>query len=465
MTREEIERLVEVKVKESRIVEKSPGSTTNARFFTTYVQEHTQILPFETFGFDLNSVTAPAQFCPTKTIPGHLELEEVYQQYFVQEVAKSNIGFPNLVGLDTHNTPYLNGRKPDFSFFPPPTTTQTPIPTAVDVVTFGEIKTRKSGNEIGNNSSLGEVITFSHEAILNSPNRTFCYSFITNCEDIIFIKTIYDPSGYSYIITPKYNMQKEGGLFLNVLLTTEYNKLGWKPIFQTNSGSYKVTEKVGSGATSTVWRSGEHVIKHYAPTFRDVIDSEASFLNLLDFDGVPKVVSKGQDFLVLKPFGKSVERGKLTQKQLRSLVNILRNAHKKGVVHRDIRWSNLIIDQKGEVVLIDWGFAAKSNIPNHYKGSVEYAASDILQNLLLGVPSITSLPKHDLHMLSRMIYHQKIGDPENTFQAAVEHEGPNALIKYWTTAFSSGIWKTIYQYCETLDYDNLANSLSDLFSF
>jgi hypothetical protein len=444
--------------------EKTPGSTTCSRFYTDSVQDRIATVPFESFGFDLNgfSFTPSTKFF--KNIPDPFDPETVFQKYFVNELDTHKLGAPLLRGLDTSTNNYLNGRKPDVSFFPASLDTSKKLD-AVDVVLCGEIKPRKSSNDIGNNTALGEIVTFSHEVIASSPNRNFCYSFITNCEDIIFIKSTYNLNNgeYSYLKTPPYKIQIEGGKFLSALLTRSYDELGWKPNFQTMDGNIlKAIEKVGTGATSTVWRINGQVVKQYRHDFRDILELESTILGSLDFEGVPKIVAKGQDFLVMKPFGTSVEKGKITKSQLQSLIKILRQAHKKGVIHRDIRWSNLLTNEKGEIMLIDWGFAISSSSFGAYKGCLTYAADDVLQALLKS-PQVASYPKHDLHMLSRMIYHEKVGG--NMVTDLQTAEGIRHLSKFWVQAFSTGVWKVIHEKCENLDYDGLSILLSDFVSF
>jgi len=63
-------------------------------------------------------------------------------------------------------------------------------------------------------------------------------------------------------------------------------------------------------------------------------------------------------------------------------VKAVRFIHSKRVVHGDIKLSNIMVDAKGEIQLIDFGFSAfvGDNSPTltHYHGTPVYMAPEIL---------------------------------------------------------------------------------------
>ena len=56
---------------------------------------------------------------------------------------------------------------------------------------------------------------------------------------------------------------------------------------------------------------------------------------------------------------------------------------KEGVIHRDLKARNMLIDKQLGLVLTDFGFAAYKNIKelNEYKGSRPYMAPEIIVKL------------------------------------------------------------------------------------
>eukprot|EP01102_Stenamoeba_stenopodia_P019843 TRINITY_DN757_c0_g3_i1.p1 TRINITY_DN757_c0_g3~~TRINITY_DN757_c0_g3_i1.p1 ORF type:complete len:494 (-),score=143.03 TRINITY_DN757_c0_g3_i1:281-1666(-) len=66
----------------------------------------------------------------------------------------------------------------------------------------------------------------------------------------------------------------------------------------------------------------------------------------------------------------------------RHLVNGMDYAHKKNVIHRDIKLENLLLAQDGSLKIADWGFARSwspdSLIKGEYPGSLHYASPEIV---------------------------------------------------------------------------------------
>jgi serine/threonine protein kinase len=78
---------------------------------------------------------------------------------------------------------------------------------------------------------------------------------------------------------------------------------------------------------------------------------------------------------------------KLIKIYLRQMLNGLKYLHKKGIVHRDIKSENVLIDLNGIIKLADFNCAGKvnlsgdSNILNSLKGTIPFMAPEvILQN-------------------------------------------------------------------------------------
>ena len=77
--------------------------------------------------------------------------------------------------------------------------------------------------------------------------------------------------------------------------------------------------------------------------------------------------------------------------------------HANGIVHRDIRPSNIIVCLQLNPVLIDWASAAETQTATAYVGTTHYAAQDALsklENIEVPMPS----PEHDLESLVYSIY-------------------------------------------------------------
>jgi hypothetical protein len=99
------------------------------------------------------------------------------------------------------------------------------------------------------------------------------------------------------------------------------------------------------------------------------IDHELEIYKILeDLQGrdIPSVVWTGRCYggvfygFGLSPIGVIPELSKLTLAQKSSIVASLDRIHNKGIMHNDIKLSNMIIDDSGNIYFIDFGFATKS---------------------------------------------------------------------------------------------------------
>jgi len=174
---------------------------------------------------------------------------------------------------------------------------------------------------------------------------------------------------------------------------------------KTIGGKYKVLEQIGSGGMAMVYR-GEHIylkkpvaIKVMLPSFSEKPElvqrflQEAEMASKLDHPNIVKIFDFGDEdgllYLVMQFIdGDTLERilrhrGKLS---LREAINItlqvlsaLQYAHEKGLVHRDIKPGNVMINREGRAYLLDFGIAVLGGMDGEEKtaaGTPEYMAPE-----------------------------------------------------------------------------------------
>jgi serine/threonine-protein kinase len=166
-------------------------------------------------------------------------------------------------------------------------------------------------------------------------------------------------------------------------------------------GHYELIEEVGRGGMATVCRAidtrndNEVAIKILSPTisgdnrFVRRFKREGSLLAGLKHPNIVPVLgygdSKGMAYMVM-PFIKGVslqdrlERGKISKKErerwIAQVADALSFAHSKGIIHRDVKPSNVMIDKSGNALLTDFGLAREVEGSNTLTGS-----------MLLGTPA------------------------------------------------------------------------------
>jgi len=167
---------------------------------------------------------------------------------------------------------------------------------------------------------------------------------------------------------------------------------------------YRLVEQVGQGGMATVYRAvdtrtlGEVAVKVLSPTigsekrFVRRFRREAGLVSRLSHPNIVPVIGYGQSHgyvYLAMPFIAGVTlQDRLARKRLseadavRWIVQAgaaLEFAHRKGIIHRDVKPSNILIDSAGNALLTDFGLAR-----------VAEGSSTLTGSLLMGTPAYVS---------------------------------------------------------------------------
>jgi serine/threonine-protein kinase len=152
-------------------------------------------------------------------------------------------------------------------------------------------------------------------------------------------------------------------------------------------GNYRVVEALGSGAISTIYKAVQEPLgrivalkalkTQISPTssFGEQLDREAKILRDLAHPNVVMLLdvgrtASGRPFLVLENVeGPSLQQLLAKKRMLgveaalaiaSGICAGLEHAHERGVVHRDVKPSNVLLGQNGVVKMIDFGIAQRA---------------------------------------------------------------------------------------------------------
>ncbi len=165
-------------------------------------------------------------------------------------------------------------------------------------------------------------------------------------------------------------------------------------------GEYNLNGELGRGATGVVYRATRadqaFALKVLTST-GDGVDGqlrfrrEAAALSRLNHPGVVRILeageAEGKSYLVMELVdGESLEqrltRGRLPAARalalLKSLARALTEVHRHGLVHRDVKPANVIIDDADLPKLIDFGFAGEVRTDDGLLGTMLYAAPEVI---------------------------------------------------------------------------------------
>ncbi|WP_431879877.1 protein kinase domain-containing protein [Micromonospora marina] len=220
------------------------------------------------------------------------------------------------------------------------------------------------------------------------------------------------------------------------------------------SGRYRLDDRVATGGMGDVWRATDLVLGRPVavkvllpalvsdPDFIARFRAEARIMASLRHPGVVQVFDCGEDdlpgggradylvmeFVAGEPLSRRIEdAGSLEVAETMSIVaqvaQALHAAHGRGIVHRDVKPSNLLVQDDGTVVLVDFGVARSTNVTsitstNAVPGTALYMAPE--QAAGRPVSGAT-----DVYALGAVAYCCLTGSPpftgDNPLQVAVRH--------------------------------------------
>ncbi|MER7420108.1 protein kinase [Micromonospora peucetia] len=220
------------------------------------------------------------------------------------------------------------------------------------------------------------------------------------------------------------------------------------------SGRYRLDERVATGGMGDVWRGKDLVLGRQVavkvllpalvsdPDFIARFRAEARIMAALRHPGIVQVFDCGEDdlpdggradylvmeFVTGQPLSRRIEAaGRLDVAETMAIVaqvaQALHAAHLGGIVHRDVKPSNLLVQEDGSVVLVDFGVARSTDITsitstNAVPGTALYMAPE--QAAGRPVSGAT-----DIYALGAVTYCCLSGSPpftgDNPLQVAVRH--------------------------------------------
>ena len=197
-----------------------------------------------------------------------------------------------------------------------------------------------------------------------------------------------------------------------------------------------VSDKVTAANFHREWQTSIRLVHaHIVRVFEFHDDSENLFYSLQFVDGPDISVLSGAPLQHVLP-------------PIALLADALRYAHGKGVVHRDVKASNILLDHDGAPYLIDFGVASEAGA--QASGGSLIAASP--QTLAGALPQ----PSDDIFALGGLIFELVGGQPPYSAAStaeAIEHVTPAPLVAADGSKVPSAVAKLV---ASMLDKDPLA---------
>jgi serine/threonine protein kinase len=186
-------------------------------------------------------------------------------------------------------------------------------------------------------------------------------------------------------------------------------------------GRYRTVERLGEGGAGVVWRAtdGERevalkVLRAPDPTALRRLAREARLAAEARSRHLVEILEVGDDYLVMPLYPRSLAAALPltvpgTVKIAAQLGQALDALHARGIVHRDVKPSNVLLDEAGDAVLADFGLARDADSTQLTRdgqlvGSLHYLAPELIE----GAPAT---PASDVYALGCLLYECATGVP------------------------------------------------------
>ncbi|MGE5072722.1 MAG: protein kinase domain-containing protein, partial [Anaerolineae bacterium] len=172
-----------------------------------------------------------------------------------------------------------------------------------------------------------------------------------------------------------------------------------------NVGPYRIVEQLGQGGMATVYRAFHAALDRYVaikalhpafgedPNFQARFQREARLVAKLEHPHIVPIYDyaehEGRPYLVMKyiegdTLKARLARGPLTTAEITNVVDsvgsALAYAHKQGILHRDVKPSNVLLGTDGHIWLADFGLARIA----------QAAESTLSSDMIMGTPQYIS---------------------------------------------------------------------------
>jgi serine/threonine-protein kinase len=226
------------------------------------------------------------------------------------------------------------------------------------------------------------------------------------------------------------------------------------PLIGTILGSYEIIEAIGEGGMARIYKGFHTELNRYAaikvinwglqedPAFTERFRREAQAIASLRHPNVVQIYDFGKhssgyfmamEFIEGNDLAVQLRQSKTTHKLLshetvlriiKDVASALDYAHNRGVIHRDVKPSNIMINREGQSILTDFGLvmlpahASQATLGSTF-GTPHYVAPE------QAISSAAAVAASDIYSLGIVLYEMATGelpfDDESPLSVALKH--------------------------------------------
>src|SRR5262245_45810989 len=204
-------------------------------------------------------------------------------------------------------------------------------------------------------------------------------------------------------------------------------------------GRYQISVKLGAGGMGEVYRAHDerlerdvaikvlNAAKLEENSSRKRFRKEALVLSKLNHPNIATILDfdtqEGVDFLVMEyivgtTLSAKLEKGAMSDKEMLpyalQIATAMEEAHALGVIHRDLKRSNIFVTRKGQIKVLDFGLAKLVEAPTHEAVTKATTESNLLVGTLpyMSPEQLLSEPidaRTDIYSFGVLLYEMSTG--------------------------------------------------------
>lgn len=362
-------------------------------------------------------------------------------------------------------------QKPDGSLFMKGQSKQ-----GIYLVSFFDFKVEKNKNGSFREGDLGQLMAYAHCVLMvHQTHRRSLTTFIANADNVQFLRAERDSgssNGVKFSISHMESIRRrstdedipKGLLQLYAFFSAGPAGLGYEDIgnpFDTCA----LNSFLGEGISSRVFSVHDNptwVVKIFQREEEAPIEA-AALQKIAGLKYVPTLIEHKDNGLIISPRAIRITAGVFMLKHALQALEVLKEAHQLGLVHRDFRPANLLLVKDTDDILVnDWGFATEVDKPALYSGTLMHASDKILTLLSKGETEFGVSYADDLESYVRTMFVLTYPRFALSVNGAVNRSAAaTQILEKWSKRFPPA-WIKIQEIARAKDYDGLRKALSDI---
>ena len=432
---------------------------------TSYAEYHKKLVDADLVFFDLQGcdfMKNPKEVLPFLSDPDTClpvgDEEKVVLPHWKKQIPKLNERLEaqsaEVKFYDSHKKQLLGNKSPDIVLL-----RASGLGSCFNIVVVGELK------GCINDAFKGQLEKYLSMLLDRHTYRNVVYGFLTDNKSLLVVRAcrLRGNITFTWLCQEQWN-GGDAASVLSCLAFSSLADLGYCLPEVYVDENVQLVKYLGHGLSGHVyegkWKGQSVVVKVHKDEGRMKREqTNLQYLKQNNVENVAKLVGVDKEHLalLLTPVAEPLTFSSLNCQHIHKLVHTLLQIHKLGLVHCDVKQSNIFVLNEQNVLLNDLGSAINTNAIAHEGVLLE--ASDYILNFMDSKLPVKPRPQDDLHALARSVY-------LNDHPKAYIKRDHSSIRHFWKCC--PEVYQNIFELAENSDctklstYDSFAAALASV---